>query len=137
MYLTCTGDCNTDADRVLSGLEPSSDDNNSPSIIVDAEEDTSDAIADSDIDDSPSDLEEDSSTREAYTKLYRMADVTIYDSYLLAFQYATRHSLTKTAFAELLLNFRVSSCICSFSKECPQDKDLFFRSVSTCISYCS
>ena len=48
--------------------------------IVDAEEDTSDAcvsIADSDIDDSPSDLEEDSSTREAYAKLYRMADVTI------------------------------------------------------------
>ena len=32
------------------------------------------SIADSDIDDSPSDLEEDSSTREAYAKLYRMAD---------------------------------------------------------------
>ena len=90
---------------MLSGLEPSSDDNNSPSIVDAEEEDTSDAcvsIADSDIDDSPSDLEEYSSTREAYAKLYRMADVTIYDSYLLAFQYATRHSLTKTAFAELL-----------------------------------
>ena len=89
LHLTYTGDCNTDADRVLSGLEQSLDDDNSPSI-VDVE-DTSDAcvsIADSDIDDSPSDLE-DSSTREAYSKLYKMADVTVYDSYLLPFQYAT------------------------------------------------
>ena len=75
LHLTCTGDCNTDTDRVLSGLEPSSDDNNSPST-VDAE-DTLDAcvyIADFDIHDSTLDLEEDSSTREAYAKLYEMAD---------------------------------------------------------------
>ena len=49
-----------------------------------------------DIDDSPSDLEEDSSTREAYAKTYKMDDVAVYyDSYLLAFQYATGHSLKK------------------------------------------
>ena len=47
-------------------------------------------------------LEEDPATQETYAKLYDRADVTVYDSYLLVFQYATRHSLTKTAFNELL-----------------------------------
>ena len=36
------------------------------------------------------------------TKLYESADVTVFESYLLAFQYAIRHRLTKTAFTELL-----------------------------------
>ena len=36
------------------------------------------------------------------TPLYEGADITVFESYLLAFQYATRHSLTKKAFEELL-----------------------------------
>ena len=36
------------------------------------------------------------------TPLYEGADITIFESYLLALQYATRHSLTKKAFEELL-----------------------------------
>lgn len=92
-------------DQMFGELEPSSDDDKSPSSIDVEEENTSDAcvsIADSDVEDSMSDLEEDSAIKDVYAKLYEMADVTVYDSYLLAFQYATRHSLTKTAFAELL-----------------------------------
>lgn len=87
---------------MFSELEPSSDEDKSPSSIEENTSDTCVSIADSDIDGSTSDLEEDSAIREAHAKLYEMADVTVYDSYLLAFQYATRHSLTKTAFAELL-----------------------------------
>ena len=90
-----------------NGLEPSSvDSKSSCSVEVEAENtsDTHVSIDDSDIDGSvsESDMEEDSATREANAKLYAIADVSVYDSYLLTFQYATRHSLTKTAFAELL-----------------------------------
>ena len=120
---------------MFSGLEPFSDDTKSPSSVEVEEENTSDAcvsIADSDIDDNISaDLEEDSAIREANAKLYELADVTVYDSYLLAFQYATRHSLTKTAFAELLQLISMHLPTSAPFPKCAQDKEIFSIFIST------
>lgn len=40
--------------------------------------------------------------RNPSTPIYGGAQVTVFESYVLAFQFSVRHSLTKTAFAELL-----------------------------------
>ena len=74
------------------------------------------SIGESDIDDCVLDLEEDPATQEAYAKLYDRADVTVYDSYLL----------TKTAFNKLLQLISVH-LPASATKECSQDKYIFFK----------